>query len=737
MKKYIKYIIMIILFIFLMSCSIFNGKVVGSFIEVTVTGTYYNEVTGEMTTEEEELKAIVNLYALDKGTKAQDGGYFPGGGGIVYSSSSGFDTSAPTISGSGTAHVNGFIAKGPYSIGSVVSIALIDEDMNRIEIGSEFIDQLKTETDSLSEFSIDLPATEDANIEINLNALSFLQTERMYELIENQGLSFYEAYVQSKEEILLLVNLENGIKDFKDFEKMDLRRDNESNSVMLLANSILAGTDPVTKQGGSLLQNVLQQIKENGAIIDESIGDLIADNLANLNINEILQNLSDFFGGGVELPQPQDFMDDDNDGVVNRFDAELVNPVGEILTEDTGNPPDGSFKWTRVSTPDGVGRKVGYRLQLSANPYFDPQYTAEVDLPPDSGAGNYYTFDAIDVSNFVADEVYYWRVKALVLVPTGIDDFEIIDKSWSGSTSFIPRLYLDSSAPTGTISALNGVTLPTRQVIIDNTQIIGADTMSFNIVGYPDLSIDNVPYELFRRILLPTDGGSGPESFIIEATFSNNAGTLPTQTLNVTVNTAQNPNGSFIINKDSNETINPKVMLDLSDISYAYKMRFSNDGNNFSNWVPFRTKFPWVLFDSPGDQTVSAEFANSYGFNIQDITADINLVNTNMINLTISDDFRVIVGHDLDSDQNYDFENSDIQKLYLPTSVYNNTPHQIRFKPETTVYFKILQNDGGSSGPSWSGSDADLPEEDTDYDGVGYVYYIGTMPAYDINLEID
>ncbi len=736
MKKLIKYGVIVLLFLLLLSCLPFRNNIVGAFLEVTVSGKYYNELTGELTDSSEELIAIVNLYELNKpATKIQAGGHFTDSGGIIQSSNSGFDVNSPTVSGTGTAHVNGFIAKGPFEEGSIVSIALINEDMSRVEIDPEFIDQLETETNDVSEFSLDLPATKTVDIKININSLTFLQTERMYELIDKEGLSFYEAYLQSKNEILTIMNITNGSADVVDFEKMDIREDNESNQVLLLANSILAGTEPVSKQGGSLLQEVLQQIKEHGAIIDENIGDKFEEKMANLDINQIIQNLKDFFGSSVNIPNPQQFMDDDNDCIVNRFDIELHNPVGQILVGDPANPPDNSFTWTRIDPPDDPTHFLKYRLQLSANPYFNPQYTATVDIP-DMGSGSTITFDQIDVSSFTMDEVYFWRISPVIVIYEGVDDYTEVEKGWSASSSFIPKSYLDASIPIGTISALNGVNLPTRQIIIDNTQIIGASTMSFNVVGHPELSITNEDFELYRRILLPEGSGSGADSYTIQATFSNSTGNSATQSINVNIDTTQNPNGSFIINEDASETINTEVLLDLSNISYAYKMRFSNDGTNYSNWVPFRTKISWELDDISGNRTVYAQFANSgyYPDTNDYITDTIIMVDTNIINLTVSNEFRVIVGHDIDTSNNttgYNFDNSDVYKLYLPTSIYNDTPHEIRFKGGTTVYFKVFQNNTTPSTPSWTSSIATPTQI-----GTTDVYYLDTPTGQDITLNL-
>jgi hypothetical protein len=110
------------------------------------------------------------------------------------------------------------------------------------------------------------------------------------------------------------------------------------------------------------------------------------------------------------------------------------------------------------------------------------------------------------------------------------------------------------------------------------------------------------------------------------------------------------------------------------------------------------------------------------------------MVDTNIINLTVSNEFRVVVGHDIDTSNNttgYNFDNSDVYKLYLPTSIYNDTPHEIRFKGETTVYFKVFQNNATPSTPSWTSSTANPTQI-----GATDVYYLNTPTDQDITLNL-
>ncbi len=687
MRKLIKYAIMILLLMSFISCfPKDDSETIGSFLEITVTGNYYNEVTGELTTQEEELRAVVNLYQLEGATKVEGGGYFPSDGGILFSTETGFDIS-PVNTGTGTAHVNGFIAKGPFEEGATVSIALIDENMNRIEIDQEFISDLEGATDDISEFSINLPATEDVDIEVNLNSLTFLQTERMYWLIENENMSFYEAYLKSKEEVLSLVNIETSIEDFPDFEEMDIREDGDGNAILFLANTLLTAKDSSTKQEDTLLQQVIQQLKENGSILNENISDYLAQRFANLDFETIRQMLINFFqnqGQTVNIPAPTNFLDDDNDLIINRLDISLIQPRGEILV-DPNNPTQGSFEWTKVAFPPQMNKTVSYAFELSEHPYFLPQLTYYAEIPQSPPGNQTVVIGNIDPSNFTLGKKYFWRVATIV---------NGHQKRWAAATSFIPVPV--NNPPIGEIKTLNGEFLPTRQVVINNTQINGADTMSFAVNGIPVVVDED--FELFRRIVLP----EGNASYTISAQFTNTSGTHTPTSILVNLNQDVPPSGSFNLNGGATETLINGVILDLTGeltvndpndgIKYAFMMKFSNESvADLENqpWIPFRSIHIMELAGNIGTNTIYARFANSQG--VYDAQASITLVQTQTLNLYVDPGLKIEVGHDFDATTPADPMNVDISKPYFSKTddQGNIIPHEINIKPGSIIYLTI------------------------------------------------
>lgn len=647
MKHFIKLFIIsivIISMISLLSCKEdAEPEIVGSYLEITVRGQYYDENTGETTSDEEELKAIINLYPVeDDSGRVNTGGHFssPNTGGIMYSSNIGFSN---TEFSDGTAHVNGFISKGPMSEGSTVELALIDENMNRIEIDPEFVSDIQSETDQLSEFSIELPATDDADIEINVNALTTLQVERMYDLID-EGLSFYDAHLQSKEEVLALVDLDSDSSMIEDFETLDIREDGESNGALLLASAMLSESADSTrdKQSASLLQQVIEEMANNeGAILNEQLSDKMRNIWVNADPQQMMSMLQTYLENNghtnVNIPNPEQFMDHDGDGIINMFDFALIEPVGQIQSF-----PTNGFNWQEFTVPNHPDINVSYMIQISTDPYFNPMKS----FPPiviENGSS--FMVDN-PMATIKPATTYYWRVAP-------ITNGHI--RRWVASSSF---RFGPEEMPTGTLSALSGETTPTRQFIIDTSQIEGANQMRFSLgddvfdpLNFPHESWR--PFQLYQGWLLPEENST----YTIYAEFKNSSDDVYSTSFDVTLDTANPPGGGWGMNGGMNKTLYRKIIINTSNITNAFKMRFTSNGTYDTFEERWRLYQKYFVFEIPEEDfvagntiTIDAEFANSAGTVSKPIQLD--LVNSYTLTVNMSEGLGVNVGIDWDDDQN-------------------------------------------------------------------------------------
>ncbi len=720
MKKIIRLFliaIFIVAMIIPLSCNKDEPQIVGSYLEITIRGQYYNENTGETTTEEEELKAIINLYPIEDG-RVNTGGTFssPGSGGILYSSNLGFDN---TEFSDGTAHVNGFISKGPMEEGATVELALIDENMNRVEIDPEFVSDIQSATDQLSEFSIDLPATDDVDIEINVNALTTLQVERMYDLID-EGMSFYDAHLQSKEEVLALIDLQSDADLIEDFEKLDIREDSESNGALLMASAMLceSSTQTKDKQSGTLLQQIIDEMIENdGEILDEGLSDTMKDVWLNTDATQLMSMLQAYLENqghtGFNIPNPEQFMDHDGDGIINMFDFGLIEPIGQIT-----DPPYGGFQWQDFSVPGHPELNVEYILQISSNPYFHPMKS----LPPIIGIQN-NSFSIDNPSGVIQPGTnYYWRVAPIINGQP---------RRWVASSSFIFRNPINAIEPSGDISALTGDTTPTRQFIIDNALIEGASQMRFSLgdnIFDPETSPHEIwrPFQLYQGWLLPPGNGT----HTIYAEFSNTIGTYQTS-FDVTLDTASEPTGTFTVNGTLSKTVYPRVIIDASNIENAFKMRFSTNGTFDTFDERWRLYQKYIVFDIPLDEfnsddtiTITGQFANSATSEPvqKEVVVSNNPYYTVRLNIEDAVGILIKVVIDWNNDSTID-QAGDITHTYSSM----NAPHYIRVEQGQLIQITTMGGFG-----SWGTID---PDDSTTCDDISS--YETSPGIYEFNVDQD
>jgi len=572
MKKLMIILILIaFIFIFGLCTPELELKTDGLYLKITSTGTYFNEISGITSTNNATLETIVNLYPLTKSTA----GFFNNGGGVVTGAASGKLTSGNLVFG-GVAHVNGLIAKGPLSGNSPVSIKLLDANFNEVAIDPLLQERFDDALSNIGEFDLELPATEDVEIPLNVNILTTMQSKRIQNLVTTRRLSYANAYNTSKEEILDVFNLGDEASIFGDFENMSIIGESNGDALLLMVSAIMSDNP-------DLIEEIIDDIAENGGITDEDLGDAITESTMNIDFEDVTDNLEDFYEDqgitDVIIPDGSDYQDTDGDGNIGLYEVILISPVG--FTSESMP----TFEWTAI---DITG--IQYALQVSTIDDFSdnilinvsnlssPQYTATAPL----------TMDA----------TYFWRVAPIV---------GGIQKNWSALSSF--TIDTSPSAPYGDMYIFEGNVVASRVITLDLSAIVGASEMRFSFDGTFDAPEEQyIPFELMKTLIIP----EGQTDVTIYAEFTNTYGTFPTTT-SVTV-TATAPSGSFLINGGDAETSSTEVMLDLSGIDGAYMMRFSNN-TSFSNepWVNYQMSYMWTLTSGNGLKTVYAEFKNSYG----------------------------------------------------------------------------------------------------------------------------
>lgn len=284
--------------------------------------------------------------------------------------------------------LEGAVAKGPFVLGSTISVSPIDDmgsptgevfntqtvdDLGRFEVTfeaagfvalegvgfyyNEVAGQLSDAPLTLRAFyEIDGPGQQSAYV----NVITHLAYGRVKELV-GQGTSFDDAIVQAEQELVAALTVgPDGFAPGKSGVQMNLLGgDDEANAYLLCAASILAqraqieagGPDgPVDANLQELVNTISEQMTQLGQIAPGIQDDLRAAQ-REVDGDAVMANLQvrfDDLGLGQDVPDIHRVLDNDLDGIVNRDDncpldenADQAdaddNGIGDVCEVECGN----------------------------------------------------------------------------------------------------------------------------------------------------------------------------------------------------------------------------------------------------------------------------------------------------------------------------------------------------------------------------------------------------------------
>lgn len=231
-----------------------------------------------------------------------------------------------------TYNIEGKAQKGPYIVGTNITISELDENLNQtgkvltstitddqgkfeipdFEFVSSFV-QLTADGYYFNEMSGPGYVTSDrlvlksiADLDetrtININILTHLEVERLKFLVKEGNLSFLDAKKQCYEEILNIFEMDP--METITSEKLDISEAGHENDE-LLAISSLVHTHRNTAQLTEFLTRLQLDIKEDGLLDSESLQSDLITTAVFLNCDRISQNLKDrYLDLGLEIPVP-------------------------------------------------------------------------------------------------------------------------------------------------------------------------------------------------------------------------------------------------------------------------------------------------------------------------------------------------------------------------------------------------------------------------------------------------
>lgn len=219
--------------------------------------------------------------------------------------------------------INGFAQKGPFILGSQVTISELDDLLNptgriffstiqdefgyfefpNVKFKSNYVELMAegyyfyeagayggwtTQSELVLKSIVDLSNSNS----ININILTHIERERVIYLIQNNGLKFDEAKKQARDELLLVFNIETNLTT--NFEDFDINDSNKHNDILIAISSIIQSYYEVPKLT-SLLNQLIQDFKDNGKIDNSQLQEELVLAAKFLNTGGIRKNLSEFY----------------------------------------------------------------------------------------------------------------------------------------------------------------------------------------------------------------------------------------------------------------------------------------------------------------------------------------------------------------------------------------------------------------------------------------------------------
>lgn len=285
--------------------------------------------------------------------------------------------------------LSGVSQKGPFAIGSSVSVQTLQKDMaptGEVYLGStsddlgtfKILKEIKNRfvevviegyffdeiSGSLSNGTLTLRSVSDLSEgPIKVNLLTSLQAQRIKNLVQ-AGKTFADARKQSKSEILDALNIPRDMVS-EEFDKLDISNSGNGNAVLLAVSSVFLqaaydNSNASTNKAADLstiVSTFITDFGTDGIINSASIkSKLLAANskLKMADIREKLRNRFQELGAAASIPAFEDFIDSDADGKINKIDSEsyvgakfyeLVSTPAGRTQNDTGLGHAGSFYW--------------------------------------------------------------------------------------------------------------------------------------------------------------------------------------------------------------------------------------------------------------------------------------------------------------------------------------------------------------------------------------------------------
>lgn len=349
--------------------------------------------------------------------------------------------------------ISGSVQKGPFSQGTSITIQALDDNLNptgrnystttyddfgAFSIGSE-IESRYVEiiadgyyynevAGSLSKSPITLRSISDLSEEgqTNINLLTTLESGRIRYLVSNDGKAMSEARQQAEQELYDIFNIPLEVGD-SGFDKADISKAGDGNAVLLAISATLQSTRTEAELS-ELIAKISSEMQNTGTLGKSDLSEQIRQGGIGLDYVQIRSNLiaryEQLGQHGYEIPNFEDFMDINGNGVIDRDDQWLLVSDAQYQVPQSGGEysvtveynvdyevtVEDGCDWISVSSADATKaylESAGYTVSVSENGSFEPR-SAGITFKSKESSQSVTVYVVQDGAMFSLGQTYYY-----------------------------------------------------------------------------------------------------------------------------------------------------------------------------------------------------------------------------------------------------------------------------------------------------------------------------------------
>ena len=349
--------------------------------------------------------------------------------------------------------VSGSVQKGPFSQGTSITIQALDDNLNptgrnystttyddfgAFSIGSE-IESRYVEiiadgfyynevAGSLSKSRITLRSISDLSEEgqTNINLLTTLESGRIRYLVSENGMSMSEARRQAEQELYDVFNIPLEVGD-SGFDKADISKSGDDNAVLLAVSATLQ-SNRTEAELSELIAKISSEMQNTGTLGKSGLSEQVRLGGIGLDFEQIRSNLISRYEQlgqhGYEIPNFEDFMDINGNGVIDRDDQWLLVSDAQYQVPQSGGEYSVTVEYNvdyEVTVEDGCDwisvssaaatkaylESAGYTVSVSKNGSFESR-SAGITFKSKESSQSVTVYVVQDGAMFSLGQTYYY-----------------------------------------------------------------------------------------------------------------------------------------------------------------------------------------------------------------------------------------------------------------------------------------------------------------------------------------